>query len=312
MEAHVGKPAPDFEAPAVVDGEISKVSLKNYKGQWVILFWYPKDYTFVCPTEIIAFSDRAKEFEELNCQLIAASTDTEEVHLSWIKTPRKKGGLGHMRIPIMADTTKEIAARYGVLLKEAGVALRGLYLIDPEGIVQHITMNNLGIGRSVDEAKRMLQATQFVAEHGEVCPADWKPGSKSMVPDAERAMDYFGSADASKDPDESQSKLKTIHDKKEFEQLIKQNPKVVVDFMASWCGKCRQIAPFVEELQEKHPDIKFAKLDTADEKLEGLSADLAIKVLPTFKFYQDGKETGKQVVGYKKKPLAEAVGRLAK
>lgn len=113
--------------------------------------------TFVCPTEIIAFSDRAKEFEALNCQLIAASTDTEESHLAWIRTPRKRGGLGFMQIPVLADTTKAIAARYGCLVPESGVALRGLYIINPEGILEQIIVNNMPIGRSVDEALRLLQ-----------------------------------------------------------------------------------------------------------------------------------------------------------
>ncbi|KAK9847598.1 hypothetical protein WJX84_004181, partial [Apatococcus fuscideae] len=124
VEAKVGKEAPDFTAPAIVDGEMESISLQDYRGKYVILFFYPKDFTFVCPTEIIAFSDRAKEFEELNCQLIAASCDSEEVHLAWIKTPRSKGGLGHMQIPILADSTKEIAAKYGVLIEDAGIALR--------------------------------------------------------------------------------------------------------------------------------------------------------------------------------------------
>jgi alkyl hydroperoxide reductase subunit AhpC len=167
-EMEIGAPAPDFSAPAVVDGEITDVKMSDYKGKYVILFWYPKDFTFVCPTEIIAFSDRAKEFEALNCQLIAASTDTPEVHLAWIRTPRKRGGLGYMQIPILADVTKEIAARYGVLKRDVGIALRGLYIINPEGVVEHVTMNNFPVGRNVDEALRTLQAIQYVAEHGEV------------------------------------------------------------------------------------------------------------------------------------------------
>ncbi|EFJ41051.1 hypothetical protein VOLCADRAFT_68651, partial [Volvox carteri f. nagariensis] len=178
---------------AVVDGEITKISLADYRGKYVCLFFYPKDFTFVCPTEIIAFSDRAKEFEALNCQLIAASTDTEECHLAWIRNPRNRGGLGFMQIPILADTTKAISARYGVLIEQLGIALRGLFIINPQGVVQHVTINDLPIGRSVDEALRTLQAIQFHAQHGEVCPANWKPGSKTMVADTEKSLEYFSS-----------------------------------------------------------------------------------------------------------------------
>lgn len=142
---------------AVVDGEFKDISLDDYKGKFVVLFFYPKDWTFVCPTEIIAFSDRAREFEAIGCQLIAASTDTEESHLAWIKTSRKKGGLGHMNIPVLADTTKAIAARYGCLVPESGVALRGLYIINPEGVLEQIIVNNMPIGRSVDETLRLVQ-----------------------------------------------------------------------------------------------------------------------------------------------------------
>ncbi|DBB06871.1 hypothetical protein WJX82_004297 [Trebouxia sp. C0006] len=309
-EAFVSAPAPDFTAPAVIDGEISEVSLKNYKGQYVILFFYPKDFTFVCPTEIIAFSERAKQFEQLNCQLIAASCDTEETHLAWIKTPRKKGGLGIMQIPIMADTTKEIAARYGVLVKDKGIALRGLFIINPQGVLEQSTINNLPIGRSVDEALRLLQAIQFTAEHGEVCPANWKPGSKSMIPDAEKSLEYFRSAGEVDSTMEDATKLTIINNKKEYTQLLKSNKPVVIDFMASWCGKCSMIAPYIEELQEKNPDVIFAKFDTSEDALEKVAEELKIQTLPSFKFFKGGKEVVDQVVGYKKKPIADAVEQL--
>ncbi|KAK9830012.1 hypothetical protein WJX72_009185 [[Myrmecia] bisecta] len=309
-QAEVTKPAPDFTAPAVLDGEITKVSLSDYRGKYVILFFYPKDFTFVCPTEIIAFSDRAEEFEKLNCQLIAASTDTEECHLAWIKTPRRKGGLGRMKIPILADTTKEIAARYGVLLHEAGIALRGLFIINPEGHIEHITINNLGIGRSVDETLRTLQAVQFVAEHGEVCPADWKPGSKTMQADAEGSLDYFESASSKDDDDEWGTKIQSVQSEKDFKDVTSKG-KVVVEGYAPWCGKCRQITPYVEQLQEQHPGVKFVKLDTTAEPLEKLAASLGIKALPSFRFYQDGQPVGEEVTGYKKRLLGDAVDKLA-
>eukprot|EP00798_Chlamydomonas_sp_ICE-L_P015511 gene15511-21601_t len=149
---------------AVLDGEIKSISSEDYKGKYVCLFFYPKDFTFVCPTEIIAFSDRAKEFEALGCQVIAASTDTPECHLAWIRTPRNRGGLGYMQIPIIADVTKVISAKYGVLIEKEGIANRGLFIIDPQGKVCQITINDLPIGRSVDETIRLLSAIQFVAK----------------------------------------------------------------------------------------------------------------------------------------------------
>lgn len=310
-QLEVGEIAPDFKAPAIVDGEIHDISLRDYRGKYVILFFYPKDFTFVCPTEIIAFSDKAKEFEQLNCQLIAASTDSAESHLAWIRTPRKKGGLGYMQIPILADITKEIAARYGVLKEKAGIALRGLFVITPEGIVEHVTLNNFPVGRSVDEALRVLQAVQFVAEHGEVCPANWKPGEKSMVADPDKSLDYFESVSEEQDKlDDFEKRLHKIEDKKGYEALIASGTKVAVKFWAPWCGKCKQIAPLYSELADAHPDITFASFDTTEEKLEAFSGDLGIKALPHFRFFKDGKEVADRVSGYKKAPVTEAVKQL--
>ncbi|GAB4816590.1 hypothetical protein N2152v2_003636 [Parachlorella kessleri] len=309
-EAEVGAPAPDFSGQAVIDGEFKNISLSDYKGKYVILFWYPKDFTFVCPTEIIAFSDRAKEFEALNCQLIAASTDTAEVHLAWIKTARNRGGLGYMQIPILSDVTKEIAARYGVLKKDAGVALRGLYIINPEGVLEHITINNFPVGRNVDEALRTLQAIQFVTEHGEVCPAGWKPGGKTMVADPEKSLEYFSAAGGEQKEEEHGAKLLKINDKREYESLIASGKKVVVKFWAPWCNKCRMIAPFVDDLQDKYPGVTVASFDTTEEKLENFTADLGVKGLPQFRFYKDGEEVLDKIMGYKKQPLEESVKQL--
>ncbi|MEW5318846.1 MAG: hypothetical protein WDW38_010031 [Sanguina aurantia] len=309
--ARVGQMAPDFTAPAVVNGELSSLSLSDYKGKYAVLFFYPKDFTFVCPTEIIAFSDRAKEFEALGAYLIAASTDTEECHLAWIKTPRTRGGLGFMQIPIVADVTKEVSAKYGVLIESAGIALRGLFIINPQGIIQHITINDLPIGRNVDEALRLLQAIQFVAEHGEVCPANWTPGSKTMVAKPDESLNYFSEANA-EEVDDFGLKLHSLKSRTEYDALLAKKGLVVIDFYASWCGKCRQIAPFVEDLQTKYPGVTFAKLDTSAPSLEAMSGELGVKVLPCFRFYKDGKQVHPEVCGYKKKLLEDAVAEIAK
>ncbi|CAO3684060.1 unnamed protein product [Umbelopsis vinacea] len=192
--AAVQCPAPHFTSPAVVDGQFQEVSLTDYKGQYVVFFWYPMDFTFVCPTEIIAFSDRIEEFKKLNTAVIAASTDSEYSHLAWVNTPRKQGGLGEMKIPLLADKTKKIAREYGVLLEDAGVALRGLFIIDPKGIVRQITINDLPVGRSVDETLRLVEAFQFTDEHGEVCPAGWQKGGKTIKPDVQKSKEYFSSS----------------------------------------------------------------------------------------------------------------------
>ncbi|RHY10947.1 hypothetical protein DYB25_010855 [Aphanomyces astaci] len=190
-KAFVGKPAPSFTAPAVVRGDISEISLSDYLGKYVVLFFYPKDFTYVCPTEIIAFNDRAKEFEAVGAQLIAASTDTPEVHLAWTRTPRNVGGLGKMKIPIVADVTKVISAKYGTLGESNGFPYRGLFIIDGEGILQSYTINNNPVGRSVDEALRLVKAFQFVEEHGEVCPANWQPGQATIVTNPKDSQEYF-------------------------------------------------------------------------------------------------------------------------
>ncbi|GFH24018.1 uncharacterized protein HaLaN_21730, partial [Haematococcus lacustris] len=201
------------------------------------------DFTFVCPTEIIAYSDRAKEFEALNAQ---------------------------------------------------------------------ITINSLPIGRSVDETLRLLQAIQYVKEHGEVCPANWKPGAKTMVADTDKSQDYFSQLAVEPSGEESFSTLLTpITSKRDYEAVVASGDPVCIDFYAPWCGKCRQIAPYVDELVAKHPGVKFYKFDTTSEQLEALSGQLGVKGLPTFKFYKGGKEVHNPVIGYKKKPLADAVAELA-
>ncbi|UJR07803.1 hypothetical protein I4U23_012084 [Adineta vaga] len=167
MSAKIGKPAPDFIAPAVIDYDFKDVSLSNYLGKYIVLFFYPLDFTFVCPTEIIAFSDRAEEFREIECEVLACSTDSHYSHFAWTTKERKQGGLGKMNIPLISDKTMEIATKYGVLKEDEGIAYRGLFIIDTRGILRQMTINDLPVGRSVDETLRLVQAFQFTDKHGE-------------------------------------------------------------------------------------------------------------------------------------------------
>ncbi|XP_073290386.1 2-Cys peroxiredoxin BAS1, chloroplastic-like isoform X2 [Primulina huaijiensis] len=189
----VGNTAPDFEAEAVFDQEFIKVKLSEYIGKkYVILFFYPLDFTFVCPTEITAFSDRYGEFQKLNTEVLGVSIDSVFSHLAWVQTERKSGGLGDLNYPLVSDVTKSISKSFGVLIPDQGIALRGLFIIDKEGVIQHSTINNLAIGRSVDETLRTLQALQYVQENpDEVCPAGWKPGEKTMKPDPKLSKEFF-------------------------------------------------------------------------------------------------------------------------
>ncbi|KAI6188727.1 Antioxidant, AhpC/TSA family [Aphelenchoides besseyi] len=180
---------PEFSGAAVVEGKIKNVSYSDYKGKWLVFFFYPLDFTFVCPTEIIAFSDRVDEFRKLGCEVVACSCDSEYSHLAWVNTPRKEGGLGEMKIPVLADFSKKTARSFGVLEEKAGVAFRGLFLIDPNGQVRHSLINDLPVGRSVEEALRVLKAFQYVEQHGEVCPADWKEGENAI--NVKSPKDYF-------------------------------------------------------------------------------------------------------------------------
>lgn len=188
----VGQMAPDFSATAVVDQDFKIVKLSDYRGRYVVLFFYPLDFTFVCPTEIAAFSDRYGEFKSLNAEILGISVDSEFAHLAWIQTERKLGGVGDLNYPLVSDIKKDISAAYNVLDPESGVALRGLFIIDRDGVLQHATINNLAFGRKVDETLRVLQAIQHVqANPDEVCPVDWQPGDKTMNPDPVKAREFF-------------------------------------------------------------------------------------------------------------------------
>ncbi len=186
MSVLVAKPAPDFEATAVLaDGSIQEgFRLSDFRGKYVVLFFYPLDFTFVCPSEILAFDHRVEEFEKRNTQVIGCSVDSHFTHAAWRNTPVDRGGIGPVRFPLVSDLTKNIARDYDVLVNEA-VALRGSFLIDKEGVVQHQVVNNLPLGRNVDEMIRMVDALQFHESYGEVCPAGWKKGEEGMKPSAE-------------------------------------------------------------------------------------------------------------------------------
>jgi alkyl hydroperoxide reductase subunit AhpC len=198
MAAHVQKPAPDFTADAVVNEDFKQVKLSDYKGKkYVVLFFYPLDFTFVCPTEIVAFSDRIKEFHDRGAEVLGVSVDSQFSHLAWIQSPRAQGGLGGLTYPLVSDLTKKISADYGVLL-EGGVALRGLFVIDKEGVIRTITIHDLPIGRSVDEALRVLDALQHFEKHGEVCPAGWTKGAATINPSVKESKAYFEKVAAGK------------------------------------------------------------------------------------------------------------------
>ncbi|KAG5843679.1 peroxiredoxin-4 [Anguilla rostrata] len=190
-KAKISKPAPHWEGTAVINGEFKELKLSDYRGKYLVFFFYPLDFTFVCPTEIIAFSDRVHEFHAINAEVVACSVDSQFTHLAWINTPRKQGGLGTMKIPLLSDLTHQIAKDYGVFLEDQGHTLRGLFIIDDKGVLRQITMNDLPVGRSVDETLRLVQAFQYTDKHGEVCPAGWKPGSDTIIPDPSGKLKYF-------------------------------------------------------------------------------------------------------------------------
>ncbi|CAK9824535.1 Thioredoxin-dependent peroxide reductase, mitochondrial [Anthophora retusa] len=193
-QLQIQQPAPDFSGTAVVDGDFKEIKLNDYKGKYVVLFFYPLDFTFVCPTELIAFSEKISEFKALNTQVIGVSTDSHFSHLAWINTPRKQGGLGgNLGYPLLSDFNKEIAAKYNVLLQDSGIALRGLFIIDKAGVLRQLSVNDLPVGRSVDETLRLIKAFQFVEKHGEVCPANWQPDSKTIKPTPKESKEYFES-----------------------------------------------------------------------------------------------------------------------
>ena len=188
----VTKPAPDFTAKAVLpDNTFGTFTLSELRGKYVILFFYPMDFTFVCPTELVAFDNSLDKFRALNAEVVSVSVDSEYSHYAWKMTERSKGGIGKLRYPMVSDFTKSISRDYNVLLDDNSVALRGLFLIDRDGVVRHETVNDLPLGRNVEEVLRLLKALQFTEKYGEVCPANWQDGSEGLKPTAAGVSAYL-------------------------------------------------------------------------------------------------------------------------
>lgn len=192
MGVLVGKKAPEFNLKAVLKGKIEeKCSLASFKGKYVILFFYPLDFTFVCPTELHAFQEKLADFHDRNAVVLGCSVDSCFSHIAWLNTPRQKGGIQGVEYPLLSDINKQVARAYDVLKEEEGIAYRGLFLIDKEGTVRHQVVNDLPLGRSIEEALRMIDALIYFENHGEVCPANWQKGKKSMKASEEGLIDYF-------------------------------------------------------------------------------------------------------------------------
>ncbi len=193
MSLQVSKPAPTFTAMAVMPDNSFKedFKLEDYRGKYVVLFFYPLDFTFVCPTEILEFNRKLAEFEKRGVQVIGCSTDSHQSHLAWKNQDIKEGGIGNVQYPLVSDFKKEISSAYGVLLEESGEALRGSFLIDQQGVLQHTVINNLPLGRNIDEMLRMVDALQFTEKHGEVCPAGWTEGDDTMKEEHASLKQYF-------------------------------------------------------------------------------------------------------------------------
>jgi len=189
MSSIVGRPAPDFALEGVLNGKFATYKLSDFKDKWLVLFFYPLDFTFVCPTEILAFSDAIQEFKARNAEVVGVSVDSHFSHLAWANTERKEGGIKGVTFPLVSDLNKTIAADYGVLLG-AGIALRGLFIINEKGILKHITVNDNSLGRNVEEVLRVLDAVDFSEKHGEVCPANWHKGEKAMKASSEGLKAY--------------------------------------------------------------------------------------------------------------------------
>lgn len=263
--------------------------MSDYRGKWVVFFWYPLDFTFVCPTEIIAFGDRQDEFTKINTQVIAASCDSLFTHLAWVNTARNEGGLGDMKIPIVADFNKTVANQYGVLLTD-GVPLRALFIIDPVGNLRQITCNDLPVGRNVDEIIRLVKAFQFVEVHGEVCPANWQPGDLTMKADPTESKTYFAAANKGEAVAAVAGGVEDVSSVAALDAVTKANAITVVDFWAPWCRNCKKISPTITKLAGELSNVRFVKVNT--QEAEEVGAHSKIDALPTLHFYKNGALVG--------------------
>lgn len=189
------EPAPNFEGMAVIGEKFKQIKLEDFKGKYVVLVFYPLDFTFVCPTELKAFEEKYDDFKKLNAEVIGCSIDSHYCHYAWTKTKKDEGGLGSIRYPLLSDINKVISRDYGVLIEKEGIALRGTFVIDPNGVLRQITVNDLPIGRSIMETLRVIEALKFHEEHGEVCPANWKKGDKTIKPDPQGSKEFFKATD---------------------------------------------------------------------------------------------------------------------
>ncbi|RGP77112.1 peroxiredoxin alkyl hydroperoxide reductase subunit c [Fusarium longipes] len=209
-QAFVQRPAPEFSATTLFPGgEFRDIKLSDFQGQWVVLLFYPMDFTFVCPTEIIQYNNALDRFKEINTTVLGVSTDSHFTHLAWVEKPRKQGGLGpDLELPLIADKSTKISRSYGVLIEDEGIALRGLFIIDPKGVLRQITVNDLPVGRDVEETIRLVKAFQFTDEYGEVCPAGWQEGGKTMKADPKGSLEYF-SAQGENGESESRKRPRT-------------------------------------------------------------------------------------------------------
>ncbi len=195
MGSLVGKQAPDFSGKAIVCGEEKEISLSDFRGKYVILFFYPKDFTYVCPTELHAFQDRLGDFEERGAVVIGCSVDDIQTHSRWLAVERRAGGIQGTQYPLLADDSLEISKAFGVLNPEGSVALRATFLIDKDGVIRHAVINDLPLGRSIEEELRVLDSQIFFENHGMVCPANWQSGERGMVPSEEGLKEYFQTID---------------------------------------------------------------------------------------------------------------------
>ncbi|ANG66043.1 peroxiredoxin [Chlamydia gallinacea] len=191
----IGKSAPDFTAHAVVNGEVQTISLADYRGKYVVLFFYPKDFTYVCPTELHAFQTALAEFHSRGAEVLGCSVDDIDTHQRWLNTDKKVGGVRGITYPLLSDVGGELSRLYGVLDSVSGLSFRGCFLIDKEGIIRHLVINDLFLGRSIDEEIRVLDALIFFENHGLVCPANWQQGQRAMAPNEEGLKEYFGTID---------------------------------------------------------------------------------------------------------------------